>query len=317
MPSDAATASPAAAAASPTVVGIGESLFDLLPGGPVLGGAPVNVAVHVQQLFDMLPVSGGRAAVATRVGDDALGRRFLAEAAARGLDTAAVQIDDARPTGTAVIELVDGEPTFTITEDSAWDRVVCDAGWQGLAARSAAVCFGTLGRRTAPAGGAIETFLAAARHAIRLFDVNLRAPFFSADSIRVGCRLATILKLNEGELPVVGDALGLPAAPAPERIEALRRREGLEAVVLTRGLEGSLLATAAGLTTAAARVFPRQPDADAVGAGDAFAAAVIVGRLLGWPAARTMRVAGSVSGFVASRPGATPRLPAGLLADDG
>jgi fructokinase len=310
---DAGTARSTTAATTPLVVGLGESLFDLLPGGPVLGGAPINVAVHMQQLFELLGVRGGRAAVATRVGRDELGDRFCKEIADRGLDISAVQRDDARPTGTAVIELVAGEPSFEITKDSAWDQIAFDAGWRSLAARAHAVCFGTLGRRTAAAGRVIEEFLTAAPQAVRVFDVNLRAPFYSADSIRSGCRLATILKLNEGELALVADMLGLPAAPAQEQIETLRHRERLEAVVLTRGLEGSWLASAAGITTAAARQYPRRPDADAVGAGDAFAAAVIVGRLLGWTPPRSLEVASRVSGFVASQPGATPRLPADLL----
>lgn len=310
----AGTARPTTPAAPPLVVGLGESLFDLLPGGPVLGGAPINVAVHVQQLFDLLDVPGGRAAVATRVGRDDLGDRFRAELADRGLDVSAVQVDDARPTGTAVIDLVDGEPSFTITEDSAWDRVAFDADWHALAARSSAICFGTLGRRTQPAARAIEAFLGAAPQAVRVFDVNLRAPFFSADTIRSGCRLATILKLNEAELPLVAEMLGLPAAPAPEQLDVLRRRERLEAVALTRGLDGSWLATESGITAAVARGFPRRPDADAVGAGDAFAAALIVGHLLGWTAVKSLETAALVSGFVASQPGATPRLPADLLA---
>lgn len=315
-PHDTAAPNPAPASATvpPLVVGIGESLFDLLPGGPVLGGAPINVAVHVQQLFDLLSNDGGRAAIATRVGRDDLGSRFLAEVGDRGLDIAAVQCDESRPTGTAVIELVDGEPTFAITEDSAWDRVDFDATWQTLAARARAVCFGTLGRRTAAAGRAIEAFLTAASQAVRVFDVNLRAPFYSAGSIRSGCRLATILKLNESELPLVAAMLGLPAAPATDQIETLRRHERLEAVVLTRGIEGSCLATAAGITASKACRFPPRPDADSVGAGDAFAAAVIVGRLLDWPAANILDVASRVSGFVASQPGATPRLPRDLLA---
>jgi len=300
--------------AAPLVVGLGESLFDLLPDGPVLGGAPINVAVHVQQLFTLMGMHGGRAAVATRVGRDALGSRFRTELADRGLDVSAVQIDESLPTGTAMITLVDGEPSFTITEGSAWDRMAFDDVWQSLAPRADAICFGTLGRRTDPARLAIETFLAAAPQAVRVFDVNLRAPFFSADTIRSGCGLATILKLNEAELPLVAGMLGLPEAPAPEQLDVLRRRERLAAVVLTRGLDGAWLADESGVTLAAARTFPRGPNADAVGAGDAFAAAVIVGRLLGWTAAKTLETAALVGGFVASQPGATPRLPADLLA---
>jgi len=308
--------------AGPVVVGIGEALYDMLPAGPVLGGAPVNAAVQAGQLLALLGVPGGRAAVATRVGSDDLGRRFLADVGGRGLDVSAVQVDDERPTGTAVIELDRGEPSFSITADVAWDCVVFDASWQALAPASAAVCFGTLGRRTPPAARAIERFLAAAPKAVRLFDVNLRAPFFSAESLVSGCRLATMLKVNEQELPMVAAALGLPAVagPIPEpqlarQLEAVRTRAGLEAVVVTRGTAGAAMATAAGLATVPARCFPPRDDADTIGAGDAFGAAVVVGRLLEWPPERILDVAARAAGFVASQPGATPLLPADLLAD--
>jgi len=306
--------------AGTVVVGIGEALYDMLPAGPVLGGAPVNAAVQAGQLLALLGVPGGRAAVATRVGSDDLGRRFFSDVRGRGLDVSAVQVDDERPTGTAVVALDHGEPSFSITADVAWDRVAFDDSWQALALASAAVCFGTLGRRTPPAARAIERFLAAAPQAVRLFDVNLRSPFFSAESLVSGCRLATMLKVNEQELPVVAAALGLPAAagPLPEpqlarQLEAVRGRAGLEAVVLTRGAAGAAMATAAGVAVVPARCFPRRPDADTIGAGDAFGAAVVVGRLLEWPPERILDVAARAAGFVASQPGATPVLPADLL----
>jgi fructokinase len=308
-------------AGGPLVVGIGEALYDMLPGGPVLGGAPVNAAVQAGQLLALLGVPGGRAALATRVGDDDLGRRFFADVGGRGLDVSAVQVDDGRPTGTAVVALDHGEPSFSITADVAWDRVAFDASWQALAPASAAVCFGTLGRRTPPAARAIERFLAAAPRAVRLFDVNLRPPFFSPESLVSGCRLATMLKVNEQELPVVAAALGLPAAAAGDlqtphlarQLEAVRTTANLEAVVLTRGTAGAAMATAAGLAAVPARCFPPRDDADTIGAGDAFGAAVVVGRLLEWPPERILDVAARAAGFVASQPGATPVLPADLL----
>lgn len=303
------------------VVGLGESLFDMLPAGPVLGGAPVNAAVHAGQILGLLAAdgrvdaAGGRAAVATRVGHDDLGRRFLAELQSRGLDVSAVQVDDERPTGTAVIELVHGEPTFTITSDVAWDRVAFDASWRALAAACAAVCFGTLGRRTPGAARAIEEFVAAAPQAVRLFDVNIRPPFWSRESLVSGCRLATILKVNEEELPVVAAALGLPSAGPETQARAVRTAADLEAVVLTRGASGVMMATAAGLARVPARAYPRRPDADTIGAGDACGAAVVVGRLCGWPTERILDVAARAAGFVASQPGATPVLPRDLLAE--
>ena len=138
----------------PVVVGVGEALYDILPSGPVLGGAPLNLAVHARQLFDRHGPPVARVAVATRVGDDALGCRLREELAARGLETAAVQRDPARPTGTATVALVDGEPSFSITADAAWDHCAADAGWLAQAAGAGAVCYGTLGSRSPAAATA-------------------------------------------------------------------------------------------------------------------------------------------------------------------
>jgi len=292
----------------PVVVGLGEALYDVLPSGAVLGGAPLNLAVHARQLFDRHGPQA-RVAVATRVGDDALGRRLREELAARGLETGAVQRDPARPTGTATVALVDGDPRFTITPNAAWDHVVADAGWLALAAEAGAVCYGTLGSRSPTAAAAITAFLDAAPAAVRFFDVNLRDPFHSPDLIRRLCGPATILKVNDRELAIVADALGVAAA-ADARLERLREQAGLEAVILTRGLGGATIATAEGLCSAPARVFPAAAQADAVGAGDAFSAAIVVGRLLGWPLPRSLDLACETAGYVASQPGATPRLPA-------
>ncbi|MFM7135509.1 MAG: PfkB family carbohydrate kinase [Planctomycetota bacterium] len=294
---------------APVVVGLGEALYDILPSGPVLGGAPLNFAVHARQLLDRHGPPAARVAVATRVGDDALGQRLREELAARGLETAAVQQDPARPTGTATVALVDGEPRFTITADAAWDHSAADAGWRSLAAAAGAVSYGTLGSRSPASAAAIAAFLEGAGPAIRLFDVNLRDPFHSPDLIRRLCRPATMLKVNERELPLVADVLGVPAGPEASRLARLREQAGLEAVILTRGLAGATIVTAEATVSAPARLFPAAEHADSVGAGDAFGAAVLVGRLLGWPIRRTLDVACETSGYVASQPGATPRLP--------
>lgn len=291
------------------LTGLGEAIYDLLESGPVLGGAPVNVAVHARQLLTALGMKAAAVAVATRVGDDALGRRFLADATGRGLDVSAVQIDPNAATGTAAVRLRDGEPSFDITADSAWDRLVFDEGLRRLAAATTAVCFGSLASRTATAARTIESFVEHAASAVKLFDVNLRPPFVDADRIRRSCILADILKVNEAELPIVAAALGVPAAPDEERLQAVREAAGLDLVVLTRGSRGAVAASAAGLERVAATSFPPAADADSIGAGDAFAAATLVGMLLHWPLGDTLRLASFTAGFVASQRGATPVLP--------
>lgn len=294
---------------APVVVGLGEALFDVLPGGELLGGAPVNFAVHARQLLDRHGPPGVRAAVATRVGDDHLGHRLRGDLEARGLDTTAVQVDSARRTGSATVSLEAGHPVFTITPDVAWDHCAGDAAWMRLAREATAVCYGTLGSRSATSARAIADFLEAARGAIRLYDVNLRDPFHSPGLIRRLAGLATMLKANEKELPVVAEALGVPTARRQELPVRILEAANVDVVVLTLGAAGATIVTPQGSWTSPAREFPTAPNADTVGAGDAFCAAVIVGRLLGWPVDRTLDIACETAGYVASQPGATPTLP--------
>ena len=288
------------------VVGLGEALFDMLPGGPALGGAPLNAAVHTHQLLQ----SRGRGAVVTRCGADELGRRLLGELRAWDLDAGGVQVDPVRATGRALVEMVAGDPHFEIVADAAWDALAFDADRAG---RCAAVCFGTLGQRSEPARRAIRQFLDAAPQALRLFDVNLRQHYFDADTLRRSCERATIAKLNEKELPVVAPLLGIASGPAAAMIAEVRRAYALRAVVLTRGARGTLLATSDGLVEGESVSYAPADHADAVGAGDACSAGVIVGFLLGWPANRIVSLANRVGAFVASQPGATPRLPDEIL----
>ena len=167
----------------PLIVGLGEALYDLLPAGPALGGAPLNAAVQSHQL-------GNNAVVASRIGGDTLGRALLDDLARRGMDTAFIQTDSDAPTGTVEITLRNGEPEYKIIGDTAWDRLAWDESLVGLAKRCDAVCFGTLGQRLEPARSTIQQFAAAASQAVRLFDLNLRQDYFSAELLEAGCRAA-------------------------------------------------------------------------------------------------------------------------------
>ena len=295
-----------------TIVGLGEALFDVFPDGERLGGAPLNVAVHAHQIAQGV---GGSGVVASRVGHDALGERVFEELAARGMTADYVQRDAERPTGTVLVELRGGEPSYEIVRDVAWDGLELTAGLERLAGECAAVCFGTLGQRSAAARGAIQEFVGRARGAVRLFDVNLRQAFYTPEVLRRSCELASAVKLNEHELPVVAGALGVDAGGGPERVaEALRGAFDLEAVVLTRGAAGTVLFGRSGGTEGEPARYERHERADSVGAGDACGAGVLLGMVLGWPAARTVSLANHLGAYVASRPGATPRLPDEVLA---
>src|SRR5918911_5537490 len=185
-----------------TIVGLGELIWDLLPTGKQLGGAPTNFA-YVARLL------GNEAVVASRVGDDQLGHEAVARLAQMGLDASFIQRDGAHPTGTVGVSLdARGEPTFTVNENSAWDYLEWTPRWAQLAARADAVCFGTLGQRAAQARATVNTFLAHTRaRALRVFDVNLRHSFFTPDMLAASLRQATVVKLNSDERELVAAML--------------------------------------------------------------------------------------------------------------
>lgn len=296
-----------------TIVGLGESLFDVFPDRAVLGGAPLNVAYHAHQLCS---ASGGRGIVASRAGTDDLGQRLLDELRTRGLTTDFVQIDTAHPTGRVDIALRHGEPMYDFLADVAWDYLEWTPDWRRLAESCDAVVFGTLAQRCPTSRTTVQRFVEAARQAVRLFDVNLRVTFFDADCLRRGAELATAIKLNEDELPIVLRLLGLtePSAKAEPSDGACRLLQafagtGLRHVVVTHGAQGTELWTREGSIRGQIARFERHPQADNVGAGDACSAGLLWGWLNNWPADQIVTLANRLGAFVASQPGATPAIP--------
>jgi fructokinase len=286
------------------ILAVGEVLWDLLPAGKQLGGAPANFSYHCRSL-------GADARLVTRVGGDELGREVLGQFRLLGLPTESVQIDPVSPTGTVEVELAtDGQPRFTIREDVAWDRIEADEAALASAAGAAAVCFGSLAQRSEPGRRAIRTLVSATRPgALRIFDVNLRPPFVDRGVIADSLGLANALKLNDQELPELAAMFGLPEG-VRESMTGLASRFGLSLVALTRGAGGSLL-LADGLWSD----HPARPVEvrDTIGAGDSFTAALVVGRLAGRALDEINRHANEVAAFVCSRPGGTPTLPDALL----
>jgi fructokinase len=304
-----------------TMVGLGEALWDVLPGGAVLGGAPLNVACHVHALLPgsagALPSRlrrSGEAVVASRVGTDALGDEVVCELVRREMATDFVQRDAVHPTSTVNVKLEAGQPTYTFTPDIAWDHLEFTPAWAELAAGCDAVCFGTLAQRSRQSRAAIWQFLDAAPQAIRLFDVNLRQGFYDRESLVEGCRRATLVKLNEHELRVVIEAVGLKSESSTESLLALQARFGLEAVVFTRGERGTLFLHRDGVVDPSPVEYEAAPNADAVGAGDACSAGILVGSLLELSPERTAELVNHLGAFVASQPGATPALPLSIRA---
>ena len=172
------------------------------------------------------------------------------------------------------------------------------------------VCFGTLGLRLEPARSTIQQFAAAASQAVRLFDLNLRQDYFSAELLEAGCRAASIVKMNEAELATVAPLLGLGQL---EEIRQLIEHFDLDLFVLTRGKLGTALHSANSVVVGQPARFAPDPDADFVGAGDACSAAILHGAVRRWPLQQTADLANRLGAFVAARKGATPELPAELL----
>ena len=294
-----------------TVVGIGELLWDVFPDGRrELGGAVANLAYHASLL-------GDRGVLASRVGSDAGGDDLAARLRELGVDGHYLQRDTDRPTATVDIALNDGAPSYTIHEQVAFDYPELDGDWRELAARTDAVTYGTLAQRTPSAAAVIGAFIAACPpHCVRLFDVNLRQHFWSPEVLDNSLAAATAVKLNDEELPRVADALGMPAAGEPAMLGALLERYRLQVACLTRGERGCLLVGAPGRSGE-----PRtaeQPGicvtvADTVGAGDAFAAALLFHLLRGADLPQTAVAANRYAAFVATRRGATPAVPEPVL----
>ncbi len=286
-----------------SIVGIGEALFDIFGSEEKLGGAPLNVAVHAHRLAQ----DRGQGLVVSRVGDDELGRQVLRELKQRGLNNTYMQVDPDRATGRVYVTLDDGDPSYEIVEDVAWDTLQWDPDLEDLARRADAVCFGSLAQRDAQSRSTIIRFVESSRHAVRLFDANLRQDYYDARILRRSCEVASVVKLNRDELPLVCDMLNVKDAPA------LVTAFELDVLAVTRGSEGTRLYSRKGHVDGAPAAYNPRPDADAVGAGDACAAAIAVGLVMRKPMQAVADLANLMGAHVAGQPGATPDLPGMIL----
>ena len=287
------------------LVGLGEVLWDLLPGGRQLGGAPTNFTCHAAAL-------GAEARLISRLGQDDLGRDALRQLANLGVLTDGVEVDAELPTGTVSVEVAaDGQPHYQIHEHVAWDAVRGEAAGRVAVAAADAICFGSLAQRSGVSRTTIRSLAAAAPpRALRIFDVNLRQSYFSSELIQESLELANILKVNDAELPRLAGIFGL-SGDERSQIGQLASRFKLRGMALTRGGNGSLLFSEGrwsehpGVQTAVV---------DTVGAGDSFTAAMTLGLLAGWELDRVNENANRVAAYVCSCAGATPKLPEQLRA---
>jgi fructokinase len=290
------------------LVGLGEILWDMLPDGKQLGGAPANFAYHAQAL-------GGQGVVVSCVGDDELGKEIIERLEELGLDRSHIAVDKNHPTGTVTVELDEkGVPDYNIHENVAWDFIPSDPRTAELAARADAVCFGSLCQRSEVSHRTVRDFLQATRpDCIRVFDINLRQTYFNKGIVNTMLELSDVLKLNDEELSVVADLLGLDDSE-DEIFSQLTKNYGLRMIAVTWGANGSRLYAQG--ENSEHKGFPAEV-ADTVGAGDSFAAAIALGLLHGRTLDDINGFANRVASFVCSRSGATPRLPDTLVREFG
>ncbi len=280
------------------ILGLGELLWDCFPDGERPGGAPANFAYHAAQL-------GFAGGVLSRVGQDERGKKIVAILTDSGVKTDWIQWDQVHPTGYVTVDTsIPNQPRFTIHEDVAWDYMELSPVWQEAVESAAAVCFGTLAQRHSVSRSTIRSLLNGQKEKrLVVFDVNLRQHYFSGPLIEEGLKLTRLVKLNEDEVRVLCQLLQIAATSEYEFCQHVLQRFGVEAVCVTRGDQGCLMVDRSG--TADVSGIPVDV-ADTVGAGDAFTAAWVVSRLLGWNLARQAEFANRVGALVASLPGAMP-----------
>jgi fructokinase len=310
------------------ILGVGELLWDISPDSsrpgaiPLrgtssagsLGGAPSNFTVMAGRL-------GNHAAILSRIGRDELGRLAVDGLDPMPVDASVLQIDPVHETGRVTVDFVNSEPRYTIHEEAAWDYLELSDEWVKLAERADAICFGSLAQRRPESRHTIQTLVAQTpASCIRIFDVNLRAPFYSGEVIQESLELATVVKMNADEAPLVLGLLGLAPDESPSQsggppnVDSLRSSAerlldefpALDLVAITRGGRGSML-----VKRGEWHEHPGIPVkvVDPVGAGDAFTAAIAHYLLRGACLATLNEAGNQWGGWVASQPGAMPALP--------
>lgn len=286
------------------VVGIGEALWDVLPEGKKIGGAPANFAYHVSQF-------GLQSRVVSAVGDDKLGNEILENFENKGLN---VLIDKVKyPTGIVQVQL-DGEgvPCYDIKENVAWDNIPFTDQLSQLAGQTRAVCFGSLAQRNVVSRETINAFLEAMpdhEGIYKIFDINLRQGFYTKDILCNSMRQCNILKINDEELVTVSRMFGYPGIDLQDKCWILLAKYNLKMLILTCGVNGSYVFTPGNVSFVQT---PKVEVADTVGAGDSFTAGFISAILKGKSIPEAHQLAVNVSAYVCTQNGAMPELPENL-----
>ena len=286
------------------IVGMGEALWDVLPEGKKIGGAPANFAYHVSQF-------GLPSCVVSAIGDDKLGAEIIENFNAKGLQQLIETVP--YPTGTVQVEIYQaGIPQYEIKENVAWDNIPYTARLENLAQRTRAVCFGSLAQRSVVSRTTINRFLDAMPHdndPLVVFDVNLRQGFYNKDILCNSMKRCNILKINDEELVTVSRMFGYPGIDLQDKCWILLGKYNLKMLILTCGINGSYVFTPGNVSF---HPTPLVEVADTVGAGDSFTAAFISSILKGKTVPEAHKRAVETSAFVCTQQGAMPLLPAEL-----
>lgn len=281
----------------PLIAGFGEILWDLLPSGKQLGGAPANFAYHCSTL-------GAEAYPVSCTGNDEPGAEIRKLLLHNGISDDYLAVDPHHPTGTVTVSLSSsGIPSYVIHEQVAWDFIPMNEKMTLLASRLDAVCFGSLSQRSPMSRHTLQQFLKTLKTScLKIFDINLRQHYYSTEVIIDSLFKSDILKLNDGELDVLTPMLALSGTDM-EKLSMLKSRYHLQLVALTRGEKGSVLMTPSEYSELEA---PSVMIADTVGAGDAFTAALTIGWLKKEPLRSIHQLASQLAAWVCSQPGAMP-----------
>lgn len=283
------------------IVGMGEALWDILPEGKKLGGAPANFAYHVSQF-------GLPSCVVSAVGSDPYGNEILDNFATKGLDSRIERVP--YPTGTVQVQLDEaGVPRYDIKENVAWDNIPFTPELEALAHNTRAVCFGSLAQRNVVSRETISRFLdsmPSGPDVLKVFDVNLRQSFYNKDILCNSMERCNILKINDEELISVSRMFGYPGIDLHDKCWILLGKYNLKMLILTCGVNGSYVFTPGNVSF---MTTPSVEVADTVGAGDSFTAAFISCILKGYKVEESHRRAVATSAFVCTQQGAMPILP--------
>ena len=284
------------------VIGIGEALWDMLPEGKKLGGAPANFAFHAGQF-------GLESMAVSAIGLDPLGEEIAKELEEHGLPFHLDRID--YPTGTVQVTLdSNGIPRYEIKEDVAWDNIPYTKELADLAGRAQAVCFGSLAQRNPVSRETIGWFLdAVPEDCLKVFDINLRQSFYSKEIIEDSLRRCDILKINDEELEIVKEMFGLEDLPTEGLCRSIIDEYGLKMLILTCGVNGSHVFSG---DVSSFLETPKVKVADTVGAGDSFTGAFVASILKGKTVREAHEAAVKVSAFVCTQSGAMPVIPEDL-----